>query len=213
MRKLAILFATAAAIAVVQPAAAVVVVSGSSTIDATDASMTSRVFRDAVASTWAAPKAFPGTTAQSPTYYELVNATFASNALQTIYYEITYSTAATAAPFPFSVAYQNSFNPGNLATNYIGDSGSSPVAGSVSYQVIVAAGQQLVLNFQAVGGVPVNYSYSVSAFSDANRGQNFLPVTSGVPEPATWAMMLIGFGGMGYAMRRRPRATVRLRTA
>jgi hypothetical protein len=28
-------------------------------------------------------------------------------------------------------------------------------------------------------------------------------VTLGVPEPATWAMMLIGFGGMGAAMRRK----------
>ena len=28
----------------------------------------------------------------------------------------------------------------------------------------------------------------------------------GVPEPGTWAMMLLGFGGMGVAMRRRRRA-------
>lgn len=30
-------------------------------------------------------------------------------------------------------------------------------------------------------------------------------VTSGVPEPATWAMMLIGFGALGIAMRRKPK--------
>ena len=28
-----------------------------------------------------------------------------------------------------------------------------------------------------------------------------------VPEPATWAMMLVGFGGMGVALRRRRRQT------
>lgn len=28
-------------------------------------------------------------------------------------------------------------------------------------------------------------------------------VSPGVPEPATWAMMLLGFGGIGFAMRRR----------
>jgi hypothetical protein len=28
---------------------------------------------------------------------------------------------------------------------------------------------------------------------------------AGVPEPATWAMMLLGFGGIGFAMRRRRR--------
>jgi hypothetical protein len=30
----------------------------------------------------------------------------------------------------------------------------------------------------------------------------------GVPEPATWAMALMGFGAMGVAMRRRPRTSV-----
>jgi hypothetical protein len=27
--------------------------------------------------------------------------------------------------------------------------------------------------------------------------------TSAVPEPTTWAMMLVGFGAVGYSMRRR----------
>jgi hypothetical protein len=34
---------------------------------------------------------------------------------------------------------------------------------------------------------------------------NVQPVRGAVPEPATWAMMLVGFAGMGLAMRRRPR--------
>ena len=41
---------------------------------------------------------------------------------------------------------------------------------------------------------------------DNAEGSNFINfafVTSGVPEPATWAMLLIGFGGIGFAMRRR----------
>jgi hypothetical protein len=29
--------------------------------------------------------------------------------------------------------------------------------------------------------------------------------TGAVPEPATWALMLLGFAGIGHAMRRRPR--------
>jgi len=29
-----------------------------------------------------------------------------------------------------------------------------------------------------------------------------------VPEPATWALTLMGFGAMGAAMRRRPRTSV-----
>lgn len=105
---------------------------------------------------------------------------------------------------PFSVAYTDSFNPANLATNYIGDAGSSPVASStLTYQVVVAAGHQLLLNFENVPGVPVDYSYTVSAFSDANRGENFLPAAAAVPEPATWGMMILGMGLIGGAMRRK----------
>lgn len=36
---------------------------------------------------------------------------------------------------------------------------------------------------------------------------------AGVPEPATWGMMLIGFGSVGYAMRRRPKPAGRIRFA
>ncbi len=32
---------------------------------------------------------------------------------------------------------------------------------------------------------------------------NVQPVRGAVPEPATWAMMLLGFAGVGFAMRRR----------
>lgn len=35
-------------------------------------------------------------------------------------------------------------------------------------------------------------------------------VAAAVPEPATWAMMLVGFGGIGMAMRRRRKANGRL---
>jgi len=34
------------------------------------------------------------------------------------------------------------------------------------------------------------------------------PFSGGVPEPATWAMMLLGFGGIGMAMRRTRRSGV-----
>jgi hypothetical protein len=34
--------------------------------------------------------------------------------------------------------------------------------------------------------------------------------TAAVPEPATWAMMIAGFGAVGYAMRRRQKVTARV---
>ncbi len=39
-----------------------------------------------------------------------------------------------------------------------------------------------------------------------------VPVDNAVPEPGTWAMMLMGFGAVGFAMRRRkpaPKALLR----
>ena len=62
------------------------------------------------------------------------------------------------------------------------------------------------------GGCPGNCS-TFSAFADnlslttdtSTYGYDFgtAAVTGAVPEPATWAMLLVGFGGIGFAMRRR----------
>ncbi len=35
------------------------------------------------------------------------------------------------------------------------------------------------------------------------------PLAAAVPEPSTWAMMLMGFGAIGFAMRRRTKVDVR----
>ena len=51
---------------------------------------------------------------------------------------------------------------------------------------------------------------SGGAFDDGksfNFRVNVNAINSAVPEPGTWAMMLLGFGGMGVAMRRTRRRT------
>ena len=51
-------------------------------------------------------------------------------------------------------------------------------------------------------------SYSLSLFPGAN-GQAFgygQVFSSGVPEPSTWAMMIVGFAGLGFAGYRRAKA-------
>jgi hypothetical protein len=56
-----------------------------------------------------------------------------------------------------------------------------------------------------VGGVEHD-DFTVTSASGTNWANSFVPVASGgVPEPATWAMMLLGFGGLGAAMRARRR--------
>ena len=76
------------------------------------------------------------------------------------------------------------------------------------------AGRYSLMNY---GGVTGRFSrfdlrnlregYAGSLFYDA-RGL-FLDVAA-VPEPATWAMMIVGFAAIGAAMRRRPRPTAAL---
>lgn len=51
-------------------------------------------------------------------------------------------------------------------------------------------------------------------FSSRNNSFEFDNIAVGpVPEPATWALMLVGFAATGFAMRRRPRTTARVRFA
>lgn len=49
---------------------------------------------------------------------------------------------------------------------------------------------------------PISLSYSTNAFDIVNFsvGQS---VTAAVPEPTTWALMLVGFGLIGFAIRKR----------
>ena len=44
----------------------------------------------------------------------------------------------------------------------------------------------------------------------SSPGDSFRVVTAAVPEPATWAMMIAGFGLVGFAMRRRQKMAVRV---
>lgn len=52
----------------------------------------------------------------------------------------------------------------------------------------------------------------LSLIGNTDRALFGIAVAGAVPEPATWAMMLLGFGAIGYSMRRR-RATVRIARA
>jgi phospholipase/lecithinase/hemolysin len=53
----------------------------------------------------------------------------------------------------------------------------------------------------------------LAAFNDINRQFGLTAVSAPVPEPATWVMMLLGFGAIGFGMRRQRRVSVRFQTA
>ena len=69
-----------------------------------------------------------------------------------------------------------------------------------------AGGVDSASNINPLGTYTQLYSLPVVQFTTQ-------AATAGVPEPATWAMMMLGFGGMGYAMRRRATVGARVRFA
>ena len=59
------------------------------------------------------------------------------------------------------------------------------------------------LRFAADGNKYVGYAGVIN--NGATINDIGFQLAAGVPEPATWALMLAGFGGAGMAMRRRRR--------
>ena len=54
----------------------------------------------------------------------------------------------------------------------------------------------------------VNGNGTISAFGPATSSP--AAIGGAVPEPATWAMMILGMGAVGFAMRRRQKVTTRV---
>ena len=59
-----------------------------------------------------------------------------------------------------------------------------------------------------IGGSDYINGYPVTQFYDTHTSGMFSTAAGAVPEPSTWAMMLIGFGGLGLAVSRRGRKQV-----
>jgi len=62
-------------------------------------------------------------------------------------------------------------------------------------------------------GNNVTHTITLSNGQGSSNAQIFSTGTPAVPEPATWAMMLLGFGAIGVAMRRSPRKRALLQVA
>ena len=120
------------------------------------------------------------------------------------------------------------FTLNGTAASYTGDlftllvNFTSPGTTSATYSAILHGTIQSGTN----GGITVNFQDPLTQVLTSSGGSftmtlpSFVGVSSdstlsyvsaqfqAVPEPATWAMMLLGFGGMGLAMRRRRRVAL-----
>ena len=129
---------------------------------------------------------------------------------------ITFSSAATSSngftrDFDVLFSFDNPFlfNPtlGNLlldASNFSGGNATSSNGTPFDTQVIVGDGVSSLFRTNGTTG-----SGTLSTRGFVTQFQ----VASAVPEPGTWAMMLIGFGAVGYSMRRKNKASLTFATA
>lgn len=78
-------------------------------------------------------------------------------------------------------------------------------AGGLAFESVL--GPVLTAGPQLFTGTTTNPTFLTGSFSlvnyDTGQGNYTLTISNAIPEPATWAMMLIGFGAVGFAMRRR----------
>lgn len=85
--------------------------------------------------------------------------------------------------------------------------GGAPITLTPGAEFVVAGLVQFIAN--RGGWIDATHTFSVAldttkiGADDVARLSQNLSFASGVPEPATWALMILGFGAVGAAMRRR----------
>ena len=110
----------------------------------------------------------------------------------------------------------------NLMTNqsvnynplFIGNDNTTTANGDIQNSARLTFGFLSGVGFNA----NTNNTYRIDLTAGGNTVTSFAQIGTGaavaaVPEPATWAMMLIGFGAMGVALRRRRRTQGLLQAA
>ena len=83
-----------------------------------------------------------------------------------------------------------------------GDAGTFTLTGPQGPDSIVDENFSLAQTFLPVGNFMFNTTGTRADGQVGSIAGTLTVVNSAVPEPATWALMLLGFGGMGFSMRR-----------
>ena len=114
-----------------------------------------------------------------------------SAAIQMSVWEIAFETENT----PFDIASGDFWMTGNGLTTFNGGTSSAAT---------IAQGYLANINSGAWNTANPNFSLRMLVPQDGNNNQTqvFL-VSTPVPEPSTWALLILGFGLLGGAMRRR----------
>ena len=107
----------------------------------------------------------------------------------------------------------NASAPGGPFTGTFTDTATvdgSPFSYSVPYSILINSSDTITIGGNTVHFDGIKVHFNTLTFSNVGGGSTVsgdLTATVSVPEPATWAMMVAGFGLVGFSVRRR-RTTV-----
>ena len=130
-------------------------------LGAGDPTLPTRLFRGGISSACGSTQAYPGTTGAGPYYYDTYTIRNTTGACQCVTFTLTTSDATANIQF---AVYNGSFNPANLASNYLGDPGLStgtPPA-TLTTSLTVANGQDLVLVVFSIGANQAVSNYALA---------------------------------------------------
>ena len=151
-----------------------------------------RITRNGVVSTFATPKPFPGTIGGSFPY---VTFTFLNPFGNPTPFFVAQTPTGSTALNPFFSVYASSFDPSNLALNYLGDAGESCSTTCIPFSVLAPIGNVLVVVNKVTPNDASTFSFETS----------FAPTA--VPEPASIVLLATGLAAMAVVAGRRRRAT------
>lgn len=131
----------------------------------------------------------------------------ASITLVKIFLAVTGTTPSTANNL---LGLHYTYTPSTCASPFHAFEGSDTPLYGASNLNFEGACTGLYDSFAQTVGTTVGASYTLKfSLSNSAAGSSGLRITAtdaaapaGVPEPASWTMMLLGFGGIGFAMRR-----------
>ena len=162
----------------------------------------------------AATVVLTGTTSGAPTY----NRTLAGNpptglssagadvAYQALVFNVdqagSYQLTLSSAFDNFLTLYQGAFNPASPLTNALqadDDSRTGFIGDARITRNLLAGTSYTAVATAFASGVSGAFTLEATGPGTASFGNR----VGAVPEPSTWAMMLVGFGAVGFSMRRR----------
>ncbi len=112
---------------------------------------------------------------------------------------------------PVTVPGYEGFNPSGSTT---ADGQSGPLPG-VNFGALIGNFGGATPYFRIGSSLTTTFAQSGEIFGrvndiNTNNSGSFTVSVSAIPEPATWGMLILGFGVMGGAMRRRAKHTMRV---